>query len=44
MVTSFGNPTVIVLPEPAVSISLDVPTIESVSLSKSIDNAPPESP
>ena len=35
--------TVSVLPEPAVSIPVP-PAISNVSLSKSIDNAPPESP
>ena len=34
----------IVLPEPAVSISLAVPAIVNVSESKSIDKAPPVSP
>ena len=43
IVTLSGRPIVTVLPEPLVSISLNVPTIERVSLSKSIDKAPPES-
>jgi hypothetical protein len=42
--TSFGRPIVIVLPEPTVSISLVVPAIVKVSVSRSIESAPPVSP
>ena len=41
--TSFGSPIWIWFPDPAVSISFDVPTTDKVSESKSILRAPPVS-
>jgi hypothetical protein len=42
--TSFGRPTVILFPEPTVSISFVVPAIVRISVSRSIESVPPVSP